>query len=63
VLVSVFKCLLELLFEPCRLEGTRLRISSPSLAGTGSGSEEASEIASDMAVYVFSECAAMRSQL
>ncbi len=50
MLSSVFELLLELLFKPCRLEGTRLKVSSDSLAGTGSGSEEASEIASDMAV-------------
>ena len=50
MLFSVFELLVELLFKPCRLEGTRLEVSSDSLAGTGSGSEEASEIASDMAV-------------
>lgn len=57
MLFSVFKLLLELLFKLCRLEGTRLKVSSPSLAGTGSGSEEASEIASDIAVSMFTECA------
>ena len=49
---SVLNVVLGVLFRLERLEGKRCRLSSQSLKGTGSGKDDTSAIASDMAVVV-----------